>query len=57
MKVSSPRLSGVGGGVALFFEHGINFKVRNDLIFDDGIVDKCCECILIEIHNARKSRE
>ena len=54
VKVSSPRLSGVGGGVALFIEDGINFKVRNDLILDDGIVDKSCECIFIEIHNAKK---
>ena len=32
VKVSLPCLSGVGGGVALFIEHGINFKIRNDLI-------------------------
>ena len=51
VKVSSPRLSGIGGGVALFIEHGFNFKVRNDLILDDGFVDKSCECIFIEIHN------
>ena len=42
VKVSSPRLSGVVGEVALFIEHGINFKIRNDLILDDGIVDKSC---------------
>ena len=34
VKVSSLRLSGVGGGVALFIEHGINFKVRNNLILE-----------------------
>ena len=56
VKVSSPRLSGVGGGIALFIKDGINFKVRNDLILDDGIVDKSCECIFIEIHNAKKQR-
>ena len=28
VKVSSAHLSGIGGGVALFIEHGINFKVR-----------------------------
>ena len=56
VKVSSPRLSGVGLGVALFVEHGINFKVRNDLILDNGIVDKSCECIFIEIHNAKKQQ-
>ena len=52
----SPRLSGVGGVIALFIEHEINFKVRNDLIIDDGIVDKSCECIFIEIHNAKKQQ-
>ena len=56
MKVSSPRLSGVGDGVALFIKHGINFKIRNDLILDDGIVDKSCEYIFIEIHNAKNQR-
>ena len=45
-----------GGGVALFVEHGINFKVRNDLVLDDGIVDKNCECIFIEVHNAKKQQ-
>ena len=56
VKVSSPRLSGVGVGVALFIEHGINFKVRIDLILDDGIGDKNSECIFIEIHNAKKQQ-
>ena len=40
VKVSSPCLFNIGGGVALFIEHCINFKVRNDLIVDVGIVDK-----------------
>ena len=56
VKVSSPRLSGVGGGVALFIEHEINFKVRNDLILDDGIVDKSCECILLRYIRQRSSK-
>ena len=40
--------------IVLIIEHGINFKVRNNLILDYGIVDKSCECIFIEIHNAKK---